>query len=100
MNNPQPMRALDFYTLSFDAEIVAKVCRLAYLTQSIPTNDSAENMAVVVLERALDAALEAFEGADGVADLENPKEVKFALLHPLPEQPPAPRPRGRKAGVR
>lgn len=91
----QEMAAMDLFTISIDAAMVGKIYNLACATMSEPDNGSAENIAVNLLDKALDAALAVYHGKDGVVDLGN-TSVKLALVHPLPVHPVAPKKGGTK----
>jgi hypothetical protein len=79
------MKAMDIVTIGISAEIVGKIYVLACCTEAQPTNDLCECMAVNLLEKALDAALEVYgSGYEDQADLSK-NTVKLALVNPLPE---------------
>lgn len=83
----QEMAAMDLFTISIDAAMVGKIYNLACCTMSEPDNGSAENIAVNLLDKALDAALAVYgDGLEGVFDLGN-NSVELTLVHPLPEKP-------------
>ena len=79
MSGHKRMRAMDHASITIDQEMVAKIHRLAICTDPVPTNDDAENLAYVVLDAALDAALLEFEGAGGLHEI-NPKTLKFGIF--------------------
>lgn len=78
------MKAMDFFTIAIDAAMVGKIYNLACNSMSEPDNDSAENIAVNLLDKALDAALEVWDGNGDVADLGR-TDVKLTLVHPMPK---------------
>ena len=78
----QRMQATAFSAITIDAEMVGKIYRLALATESVPTDDGCENLAVNLLDKALDAALLVHENRPGTIDLGN-NDLKLVLAYPL-----------------